>query len=150
MLIRLLYISQIVGVVSDVDIQVIIGAAQIKNRRQDVTGMLAWSECNFVQLLEGRRQAIDSLMKSVVKDARHTQVRTILDEQIVRRQFARFDMGQVNRQDVADEMLRIHADGCSTDNEARALIDRILVIGDPYISPSDTDAGRTLLGQPAI
>jgi hypothetical protein len=143
MLIRLLYVSEIVGTVSDVDIQVIIGAAQMKNRRQDVTGMLAWSEQHFVQLLEGRREALDSVMRSVVTDARHRQVRTLLDEQIVRRQFARFAMGQVHRQDVANEMHRMHVGGCSTDDEARALIERILVLGDPYMSPMEADGGKT-------
>lgn len=91
-LVRVFYVSAIVKPLADVEVQVILGASQIWNRRRDVTGMLARSDGHFAQVVEGRREAIDAL----------------LDEPITRRKLAHWAMGLVRRDDMADEMRQLH------------------------------------------
>jgi hypothetical protein len=59
-LVRVFYLSAIGEPLADVEVQVILGASQIWNRRRDGTAMLAQSDGHFAQILEGRREAIDA------------------------------------------------------------------------------------------
>ena len=111
-LVRLFYVSEILAPISAVDVQVILGASQIRNRRLDVTGMLAQSEGHFAQVLEGRREAVDSVMARISRDSRHASVHILLEESITRRQFAHWAMGLIRRDDLADELQRWHRDDC--------------------------------------
>jgi hypothetical protein len=123
---RVFYVSEIVTPVSLVDIQVILGAAQVINRRLDVTGMLAQSDGHFAQVLEGRREAIQEVMARIGRNPRHRLIRVILQEPILRRQFDRWAMGLVRRDDMAVEMQRLHQAGAMAADEARTLIQRLL------------------------
>ena len=76
-LVRVFHVSAIVEPLADVEVQVILGASQIWNRRRDITGMLARSDGHFAQVVEGRREAIDAL----------------LDEPVTRRKLAHWAMG---------------------------------------------------------
>ena len=126
MLTRVFYISEIADGVGDLDVQVILGAAQINNRRLDVTGMLAQSDGHFAQLLEGRADVLRPLLAKIEADRRHRVVRLLLQETIVTRQFARWSMGLVRRDDMADEMRRLHVDGCDNDAAARRVIQQLM------------------------
>ena len=122
MLARLFYVSEVAPGLSDVDLQMILGVAQVNNRRLDVTGMLAQSDGHFAQGLEGRAQAVATLIDRIRGDARHVDVRVLLEERILRRQFERWAMGLVRRDDMAEEMHRLHREGCADEAEARAMI----------------------------
>ena len=122
MLKRIFYVSEIASGVTDVDVQVILGIAQVNNRRLDVTGMLAQSDGHFAQVLEGRAEAVAALMDRIRADERHVDVRVLLDEPIIRRQFAHWSMGLIRRDDMAEEMHRLHRDGCADEAQARAMI----------------------------
>lgn len=126
MLVRIFYLSEIVEPVTAIDMQVVLGAAQIRNRRLDVTGMLAQSDGHFAQVLEGRREAVDEIMARVVRDSMHRDVRVFLDEPITHRQFARWSMGLVRRDDMADEMRTLYAQGAASVEEIHGWIDRLL------------------------
>jgi hypothetical protein len=112
-LVRLFYVSEILAPISAVDVQVILGASQIRNRRLDVTGMLAQSDDHFAQVLEGRREAVDEVMARISRDSRHAAVRILLEESITRRQFAHWAMGLIRRDDLADELQHWHRDACT-------------------------------------
>ena len=126
MLVRVFYVSEAVAPMSDVDLQVILGAAQIWNRRLDVTGMLAQSDGHFAQVLEGRSAAVAEVLQRVARDRHHTSMRIVLEESIERRQFARWAMGLVRRDDMAAEMAELHRVGCASPGLAHAMIDRLL------------------------
>lgn len=108
MLVRMFYVSEIANPLSATDVQVLVGAAQVKNRRLDITGMLARSATHFAQALEGRREAVDQVMARVLGDARHRDVRILLEESVTRRQFERWAMGLVTRYDAVDLMRDLH------------------------------------------
>lgn len=59
MLIRLYYVSEVSSQLTDVDVQVILGASQIKNRRLD-TGTLVQTNGHFLQIIEGREEAVET------------------------------------------------------------------------------------------
>lgn len=121
-MIRVFYISEIADSVTDVDVQVILGAAQINNRRLDVTGMLAQSDGHFAQLLEGRLEVVLNMVAKIRKDPRHRALRILLEETIVTRQFSHWAMGLMRRDDMSDAMRALHRDGCASKAEARRLV----------------------------
>lgn len=126
MLTRIFYISEIVESVTDVDVQVILGVAQVNNRRLDVTGMLAQSDGHFAQVLEGRTDVMRTLVAKIAADPRHRAMRSLLQDAIERRQFARWSMGLVRRDDMAEQMRVAHRDGCANDAHARQLIQQLM------------------------
>lgn len=126
MLIRTFYVSEIAPGLTETDIRVILGVAQVNNRRLDVTGMLAQSDGHFAQVLEGRTEVVPELLERIGADRRHSAVRVLLQESVVTRQFSRWSMGLVRRDDMADEMRAAHQQGCANRAEARRLIEVLL------------------------
>ncbi len=126
MLTRVFYISEIADGVSDIDVRIILGVAQVNNRRLDVTGMLAQSDGHFAQLLEGRSEVMGPLLARIGADTRHRRVRMLLQDAIGTRQFARWSMGLIRRDDMADEMHRLHRDGTGGNAQARRMIQQLM------------------------
>ena len=125
-LVRVFYVSRRAPTVSELHVQVILGAAQIRNRRLDVTGMLARSDGHFVQVLEGRREAVDDIMARISRDARHRDLRILIDEPITRRRFERWAMGMNRRDDLAQELQDLHDNAATMDVDAvRAVMNRL-------------------------
>ena len=129
MLVRILYVSEITASISDIDVQVILGSSQMKNRRLDVTGVLARSPENFLQVLEGRREAVIEVMRRVTSSTRHCNVRVLMDEEITRRSFPEWGMGFISSQAMSEEMMRAHRCQELVPADAHALIERMARLG---------------------
>ncbi len=123
---RCFYVSEIATGVTDLDVQIILGVAQLNNRRLDVTGMLVQSDGHFAQVLEGRPEVVSGLLEKIRLDRRHRDVRVLLQEDVSRRQFANWGMGLVRRDDKTAEMRQLHRQGCADDARARELIMTLL------------------------
>lgn len=108
MLLRTFYVSEIAPGCTDMDVQVILGQAQVRNRRLDVTGMLAKSDGHFCQVVEGRPDAVEQIMERVKRDARHARIRILLERACRRRLFEGWSMGLIVRDDMAAEMRQLH------------------------------------------
>lgn len=126
MLVRLYYVSEIGPQLSDIDVQIIVGESQVRNRRLDITGMLVQTERHFLQIIEGRKESVDQLMSSVMRDRRHMNIRRVLEEPITRRLFAQWAMAMCQRGDLGQALARIHAAGELGVDEAHALVARVL------------------------
>jgi hypothetical protein len=126
MLTRILYISAVAEGVTDLDVQIILGASQVNNRRLDITGMLAQSDGHFVQWLEGRTEVIREMMTKIAADRRHREVRLLHEEPIERRRFSRWAMELVRRDDLTDAMNRLHRDGGDNTTEMHDMIRQLL------------------------
>ena len=126
MLIRVFYISEVAAGLSDIDVRIILGVAQVNNRRLDVTGMLAQSDGHFAQLLEGRSEVVGPLVARIRADTRHRRVRMLLQDAIGTRQFARWSMGLIRRDDMAEEMHQLHRDGTGSHAQARRMIQQLM------------------------
>jgi len=121
MLIRLCYASEIARPISTLDVQILLGQAQVRNRRLDVTGALTQSCDHFVQVLEGDRRAVDVVMDSIGADPRHRLVRIIFDEPAGKRIFSTWSMALICRDDLSEEMRRLHCHGASRGWDTRRI-----------------------------
>ena len=141
MLTRIFYISEIAPGLTGVDLQIILGVAQVNNRRLDVTGMLAQSDGHFAQLLEGRSEIIGLLARRIAADPRHCRLRMLLEDSIGIRQFSRWSMGLIRRDDMAEEMHQLHRDGTENNAQARAMIQQLMFF-EPTMEGGSRTGGR--------
>lgn len=70
------------------DLEALLEQARSSNRLHDISGALVYTDGTFLQILEGERVKVESLMARIRKDVRHENV-TILREGDV--PFAQFD-----------------------------------------------------------
>ena len=91
-IVRLLYVSTVDGSLTWDDVRRIVDRAQVRNRQNDLTGMLAFHPPHFVQVLEGRPEALEAVMEHIRTDSRHHDIQLIERVETDRRRFARWSM----------------------------------------------------------
>ena len=101
---RLFYVSCVAGDGSAVAVQSILGPSRMRNRRLDITGMLAWSGRHFAQVLEGSVPAVEELVAKVARDPRHTHFTIVFRKPIVARDYAEWTMGYIEGFDADDRI----------------------------------------------
>ena len=101
---HIVYLSQARPDLTRIDVRTILGSAQVRNRRRDVTGFLLYSGRHFVQVLEGRGTVLDDLVEVIKSDRRHDGVHVFSREPIVHRRYGAWAMGFVESLDDADEL----------------------------------------------
>ena len=96
MLVRLLYASRAVDdKVCDV-VQSIVSQSRTHNPQHGITGVLCHSDQVFMQVLEGGRDAVNTLYSQILRDTRHTDVILLDYQEILERRYAGWTMGQAN------------------------------------------------------
>ncbi|KAF0815260.1 Blue light- and temperature-regulated antirepressor BluF [Andreprevotia sp. IGB-42] len=94
MLVRLIYASRAKAPITTETINGILLAARKHNPDNGITGILAYGNETFLQVLEGGRQQVNQLYGQLIHDERHTDV-TLLDlSEIDCRQYANWSMGR--------------------------------------------------------
>ena len=95
---ELFYCSFAVRDMSEADILDILEVARSFNAENKITGILIyWIETRqFMQILEGDKESIFSLLEKIKKDKRHTGVNLIYDGNIPDRTFAGWSMAFQN------------------------------------------------------
>ncbi len=101
---HLVYLSQARHGLNHIDVRAILGSAQVRNRRRDVTGFLLYSGKHFVQVLEGRGSVLDDLVAVIRSDSRHERLCVFSRAPIIQRRFGAWAMGFVQSLDDADEL----------------------------------------------
>jgi hypothetical protein len=93
----LLYVSRRVGAPEDHDEDVakIVEVSTTRNVELGITGALVGTPQHFSQILEGGREAVETLMRSIVADPRHTGVAVIETQELPERAFARWSMAHI-------------------------------------------------------
>jgi hypothetical protein len=71
-------------------IEDIVGVSQTKNETLQITGALVYSDLHFGQIIEGPAESIMALRSSILRDARHTNIKTIGDGRAPRRRFGQW------------------------------------------------------------
>ena len=71
----------------------ILDAAVKHNKRNNITGMLLYAEGNIIQAIEGERDAVMATFKTIEKDTRHRGIHVLIEEEILSRKFASWNMG---------------------------------------------------------
>ena len=121
---HLVYFSNATLHLSAVDVRAILGAAQVKNRRRDVTGLLLYSGRHFVQVLEGRGDQLDDLVKIIQADTRHAGLRVLVRESIKHRRYGAWAMGFVENLDDADALDELSQRGGSDIQKIGGILER--------------------------
>lgn len=104
-LFQLLYLSRTRLDWTEPELAALTADAQERNARLGLTGLLLYGNGHFLQLLEGRRQPLLLTYDRIARDARHTDLQTLLDAATTRRTFPRWAMGLLNLE-VAGEVDR--------------------------------------------
>ncbi|HCA11785.1 MAG TPA: blue light sensor protein [Marinobacter adhaerens] len=84
---RLIYFSSVSSHLQESDLDDILAESIKRNERDGITGLLAYDQFNFMQVLEGEEDAVNRLYLGITADPRHQDVRLIQYEQIDHRQF---------------------------------------------------------------
>lgn len=89
---QLLFRSRATYRPSAAQLREMLALARLHNSRKQITGLLLYSEGIFVQVLEGPENEIQELYARVQRDSRHTEVETVSEGLLPKRQFAEWSM----------------------------------------------------------
>ena len=132
MLVRCLYASHAVVPLTSAVLDSILEQSRRNNPRLGITGMLCMSDDLFIQVLEGGRDEVCELYKTIVCDHRHAHLRLLVYEEITERRFGHWTMGHVNIAKVNASLLLKYSEkaalnpfGCSG-RATMALLDELV------------------------
>lgn len=77
MLVRLIYASMASAPIDTAGIADLVSRARVRNRRDDITGILVSNGHMFLQSVEGEREAVCLLLSALQSDSRHHTVTLI-------------------------------------------------------------------------
>jgi hypothetical protein len=77
----------------DAELDAILATSIRHNEKQQVTGMLLYSNGSFMQALEGEAAVIDETYRRICEDPRHHDIQLIYREAITERDFPNWSMG---------------------------------------------------------
>jgi diguanylate cyclase (GGDEF)-like protein/PAS domain S-box-containing protein len=91
-----IYVSKAADTTKEDEIDIMLSRAREFNLSNAITGYLIYDNGYFLQLIEGRKEIIDSLMQKIYKDKRHNNVTTIMKGYFDDRLFWDWSMGYWN------------------------------------------------------
>jgi hypothetical protein len=101
----------------------ILAVSQRNNDRDGLTGALAVHEGRFIQVVEGRSDALNSLLARLKTDARHRDIRIIDRQPVAARQFGQWSMASARiTPDLQDALDAVMADSGA---DAERLVERL-------------------------
>ena len=101
---QIIYSSQATTPMTVSDLEKILVDARTGNEARDVTGVLIYVDGVFLQILEGDRDNVISLMSAIADDSRHTAVKVFFEAEVNQRMFGSWRMAFL---DATPEQLRI-------------------------------------------
>lgn len=75
------------------DLAALLAQSRETNSRLGLTGVLVHRDGRFLQLLEGPDEVVHDRMQAIQGDARHGEVRVLLEDEVDERQFPEWTMG---------------------------------------------------------
>lgn len=93
----LVYRSRAVTPLSGQDLQGLMQAAQARNRREAITGVMLYDDSHFFQWLEGPADGVGRVMRSIRRDPRHTDLEVLDSSPAMGRCFGDWDMRLATR-----------------------------------------------------
>jgi hypothetical protein len=89
----IIYVSTAVSLFTEQQLESLLVEARRLNRDNDVTGVLLYSDGNFMQCLEGPPDSLQSTYDRILASRRHKDVVQLLDKGVEVRSFAEWQMG---------------------------------------------------------
>jgi hypothetical protein len=90
---QLVYVSSAVRPFTDAQLVELLEACRRNNIAGNVTGLLLYVSGNFIQLLEGTKADVDSILGRIQADPRHRGMITLLEAEAEKREFPDWSMG---------------------------------------------------------
>ncbi|MBG6117698.1 MULTISPECIES: BLUF domain-containing protein [unclassified Sphingobium] len=78
---------------ADAEVEAIVSAGRSRNEQAHVTGCLIFGAGRFAQILEGEQSAVEDIMRSILRDTRHTDVTILQQGEVASRRFADWGLG---------------------------------------------------------
>jgi len=95
-LVRLIYASRATKPMSMGDMVAMLDAASEHNRVRGLTGILAFDQETFLQILEGSSQEVNSLYHRIARDPRHQRLTLLGYGELIEREFADWGMANID------------------------------------------------------
>jgi hypothetical protein len=89
---HIIYLSQVSASLSEDELRRLLEECRANNKWRNITGILLYSDRQFMQLLEGEEADVAQLYAKVTQDRRHTGVIKLADKPITHRSFAEWSM----------------------------------------------------------
>jgi len=103
---QLIYASSNHGQLSVSDIKQLVSDAEKENKACEISGFMCANRHFFLQCLEGKDSAIDTLFRSISADPRHSKVTLLSHQKIEQRSFPDWGMGVVTKLEKHKKLLR--------------------------------------------
>jgi hypothetical protein len=99
---QLVYVSDLVNK-DATELAPILESAVRRNSADGITGMLLYSDGNFLQVLEGTQENVRATYERICRDPRHRNITLLTEEEVPGRQFPHWSMGlrQLSPADIA-------------------------------------------------
>lgn len=91
-LLRLTYISRYNANNANIEVARILEQSRRNNANNGITGALVMNEKYFLQVLEGPRAVINTLLQKLFKDERHTSLRIVECHEVEQRRWSKWSM----------------------------------------------------------
>ena len=92
-MITLVYVSSAVQLMSPAELIELLRISRERNRVAQITGLLLYRDGNFMQVLEGEEQGVDTLQERIRRDPRHRGMICLLRQRLLVRSFGDWNMG---------------------------------------------------------
>jgi hypothetical protein len=94
----IVYTSELSQPAEDIEatLKNIIEIAQVKNTEANITGLLFYHNSRFLQFIEGPKDELEKLMRTLSCDSRHKNIVRIVDEPVYVRSFSNWAMDSFN------------------------------------------------------
>lgn len=91
---RLVYLSTTNTPFSKAELTSLLQVSRSNNQRLGITGMLLYKDDNFIQILEGEKEAVRDLYdQHISRDPRHHNLILLVEEKVSERLFSQWSMG---------------------------------------------------------
>lgn len=101
--IQIIYSSKAVREFDDLELAKLLEVSVQNNSRRNVTGLLLYAHGNFMQVLEGEGDVVDSIISRISNDSRHHHVNILVRTPIRAREFGKWHMGFHQLRDVSSQ-----------------------------------------------
>lgn len=96
---HLIYVSSAVSPFTPAALDALLELSRQNNARNDLTGLLVYGSGNFMQLLEGPRDAVEETFRRIAGDIRHFDVTRIVSTETQERWCADWSMAYARHRD---------------------------------------------------
>lgn len=119
---RLIYSSEAAPGLAAAELEGMLAESRIRNKAHGITGVLVLVEGAFLQILEGEKDDILSLMERIERDPRHRGIKVFYEEEVDERAFASWSMAYLSPS--AEEVAKwAELDGATTIGNVLAAIE---------------------------